>query len=575
MRLQADRLFWISLLIPTFLLGVITLIFLHREASHLEEQEQINRTRLLQQMEERAGNIIVSILLSLQEIQSSLLQEMASIPIDRDILESLQNLTKHNQLVHQANLWDVRQGFLIKEASIWSHVSPLPWLYPPGYVSPNDLPQGVISLQPITPSQRSIRSRVQAHQQLLDLARTHSYNIPLGKSVEATTPSLDKPSTHPLPLELLPESANNRSGWIWYPPKHWLAWLVRDQQHVFVIEILVHPLMEHFQTLLPDVATSSESFQLVYERTNIPIHAEANSHDVVGLVAVGDDLPGWYLSFHAPLPANRIQPATLRWLGSLLVIGITISVTIGGLLLRQQLSAVHMDSRRKADFIANVSHELKTPLTTIRLYSEMLDSDLVSTEKRYQYLDTIQKETDRLSRLVENLLDQNRLERNAFKVNLCSTQICTLLNRLVDRVGPNVQRAGIHLTLTCSDTLFAWADPDATQQILINLIDNAIKYANSGKEISIECSHSPRGIILSVKDRGPGIRASFRSSLFSPFERGDNNLHTPQSGMGLGLSIARGLARAMGGDLIYAPRPRKGSVFSLILKPDPHHPLTS
>ncbi len=575
MKHQADRLFWIVLLIPTVLLGVITLVFLHREASHIEEQQRLYRERLYQQQEERVGNVIVSILLSLREVEASLLAELNRLPLDGSLQQSLQELETHNQLVRKADLWQFRKGFLKGDSAVWNQVRLLPWLRSSHVASEGPLVPGSVTLIPSSPSQRSVHNRVKTHQQLMDLARTRSHNIPMGGSVDSSTSEGGRTSL-PLRTGVFPDLSRQGNGWFWFPserPVSLLGWQVKDRERVLVMEVQTGLLVESLRDFLPQSDMPTEFWDLSYRIRPEEYLEQIPDQYVGGYVSIGEALPDWHLFFYTALPVSPLSAATLRWMGSLLVIGITGSVAVGSLLLRRQLHAVHRDSRRKADFIANVSHELKTPLTAIQLYSEMLDSDLVSAEKKYQYLDTIRQETERLERLVENLLNQNRLERNAFRVQPTSLQVSDWLVGFAERVRPNLEKEGIRLTLSCPPGLYASADADAVQQILLNLVDNAVKYAGSGKEVAIEADSNVRGVILSVKDRGPGIRASFRKRLFSPFERGDNNLNSRKSGMGLGLSIARGQARAMGGDLIYAVRPGAGSVFSLILKHDPQHPL--
>ena len=216
------------------------------------------------------------------------------------------------------------------------------------------------------------------------------------------------------------------------------------------------------------------------------------------------------------------------------------------------------DFRR--DFIANVSHELKTPLTAVRLSAEMLREGRVKAEAQARYLDVIVRESERLTRLVDNVLDFGRLERGRRKFNLEARDVNELLS-VAEAQRPRVEAAGLTLTVRPAPApVVRTFDSDAVGQVLVNLVDNAVKYAASGK--TVEVSVGERGEIA-VADRGPGIAAKHRSRIFERFYRCDDSITAKSSGSGLGLSIASRLMEGMGGELAFAPRTGGGAVFTI------------
>lgn len=362
------------------------------------------------------------------------------------------------------------------------------------------------------------------------------------------------------------------SGWTWTSPSHearWFGWVEYLNRQVAMIEIDTQQVMVSLQSFVPESSVAHGQFTLNHSSSHPRRPLLSTDTLLSGNIPLGPDFPGWQLSYQTTLSQASLSPQLIRWLGSGMVAGMLFFIYMGGLQLHRQLRAARREARHKADFIANVSHELKSPLTTIQLYTEMLESNRVRDEQRKsQYLQTIQKETKRLDRLLDNLLNQNRLERDQLKLHTTSTDIREVIREFSERIQPALQLAKVELFLNLHEPpLLCTADPDAVQQILTNLVDNSLKYAPQGKEITIDAQPGIRGIHISVKDRGPGIGYSFRKQLFVPFERADNTLSTRKPGMGIGLSISRGQAQAMGGDLIYSPRPGGGSVFTLILKP--------
>jgi signal transduction histidine kinase len=230
---------------------------------------------------------------------------------------------------------------------------------------------------------------------------------------------------------------------------------------------------------------------------------------------------------------------------------------------------------RRSRFASSVTHELRTPLTTFRMYSEMLAQGMVRDEQqRAVYLNTLQSESARLTTLVENVLSYARLEQGRAR---SSPQAMTV-DALIERVVPDLERrassCGMSLVVNAEDGKRSLCvDADAIGQILFNLVDNACKYANSGdsvdRVIEVDCRIRDAQLEFVVKDEGPGIAPEHAKTIFKPFERGAHQPGDATPGVGLGLALARGLAREMGGDLVLlspaAAGSRRGAAFRLVL----------
>ena len=271
-------------------------------------------------------------------------------------------------------------------------------------------------------------------------------------------------------------------------------------------------------------------------------------------LALDIGLPGYTLAVWRVVPRSH----ALRYLTTLLPP--FLALVLGGVLLVLEITRERRESMLKTSFVSNVSHELKTPLTAVRLSAEMLREGRVKEEAQARYLEVIVRESERLTRLVDNVLDFGRLERGRRKFNLEARDVNELLS-VAEAQRPRVEAAGLTLMVRSAPMpVMRTFDLDAVGQVLVNLIDNAVKYAASGK--MVEVSVSERGEIT-VADRGPGIAAKHRSRIFERFYRCDDSITAKSSGSGLGLSIASRLMSGMGGKLVFAPRAGGGAVFTI------------
>ena len=239
---------------------------------------------------------------------------------------------------------------------------------------------------------------------------------------------------------------------------------------------------------------------------------------------------------------------------------------LGGFLGVYRLTVKQMElAQKKSDFVSAVSHELKTPLTAIRMYGEMLMEGWVEDEKKEGYYQQIHDESVRLSRLIQNVLTLAELERSEWQINLTSVQPVECVARITGRLSNQVKRAGFEFeTVTEGEIKPIQADTDALTQILINLIDNAIKFSKDAETKKIVSTVSQLGddCYIRVRDFGPGIPSRKLKSIFEKFYRIDNEMTRTTRGTGIGLSLVKMLADAMGARVDVANR-QPGTEFSL------------
>jgi signal transduction histidine kinase len=237
------------------------------------------------------------------------------------------------------------------------------------------------------------------------------------------------------------------------------------------------------------------------------------------------------------------------WLAVLL----GLAATLGLFSLYRMVSVTVAYAQRRHNFVSAVTHELKTPLTAIRLYGEMLrDGIAPSKEKRQQYYRVITAESERLTRLVNNVLELARLERKDRPLNMTASDVTPLIEEVVDVLGPHAEQEGFVLQVEVeSDLPSVRYDRDALLQVLFNLVDNAIKYSRDAtkKEITISCRKEKDGLLLCVADRGPGVPPHHMKGIFQPFYRAENELTRSSKGTGIGLALVRGLVERMGGSV--------------------------
>jgi signal transduction histidine kinase len=235
---------------------------------------------------------------------------------------------------------------------------------------------------------------------------------------------------------------------------------------------------------------------------------------------------------------------------------------------RETVERLSEISELKSAFLASVSHELRTPLTAVVGFAQTLGThgDRLSPDERRNMLERIVVQGERLRRLITNLLDSTALETGTLRVAPTPVDGAAVVRRVVDALGDHHPP----VVLDIPDSLPPlWADEGRLEQVLGNLIDNAVKHSPAEEPITVSAVSTKGRITLSISDRGPGIEPAFLSRLFDPFTQADSEPNRRNHGVGLGLFIARGLVTAMGGSLTAASTLGEGASFGVELPAAP------
>lgn len=228
-------------------------------------------------------------------------------------------------------------------------------------------------------------------------------------------------------------------------------------------------------------------------------------------------------------------------------------------------------SQLKSSFAADVSHELKTPLALIRMFSEMLSEKRVPTEeKKQEYYGIITRESARLTRLIDNILDFSRIEAGKKAYDFHAVDPAQIVRSTYDTYRFDLDHRGFEHALRIDDDLPKInADADAIGQVILNLVSNAVKYSHDEKRVDIEVTRETRrgkhGVLISVKDSGIGIKPEDRAHLFDGFFRAGDNRVRRVHGAGLGLSVVKHIVEAHGGIVDVESRLVKGTTFRIFL----------
>ncbi|MEO0651493.1 MAG: HAMP domain-containing sensor histidine kinase [Planctomycetota bacterium] len=262
-----------------------------------------------------------------------------------------------------------------------------------------------------------------------------------------------------------------------------------------------------------------------------------------------------------------------------LIVAAWAGTLVGLAALAVALASAVRESARRGRFASIVSHELRTPLTTFRMVSEMLARDMVDdAQARQEYFDTLVRESERLQRVVDNVLQHTRVEQRRASLGVDRHSLAALLERVLPPLERHALAGGLLFDAEDPRAIDAQVivrtDPSAVEQILLNLVDNAVKYAGEADPpfLRVRIKLREREVAIRVEDEGPGVPADQRERLFRPFERLERTSHLP--GLGLGLPLARGLARDAGGDLVLLDaEPSSGARFELTLPRVTERPL--
>jgi signal transduction histidine kinase len=343
---------------------------------------------------------------------------------------------------------------------------------------------------------------------------------------------------------LVPALSSREATWISHGQPSWLVGVAAKPDSGEALAIVVRA-----REVLARLGSSAAGIQLADGRAGQPL---------------GESFPG----LRVVIPTQTEEAAVPRrtFLAVALAVAIALTLFAGHLLLRDVHREVRMAEMR-SQFVSGVSHELKTPLTAIRMYTEamQMEEDLDGQTRR-EYLDIILKESERLSRLVGNVLDFARIEQGTKTYNIRPVVLAEVLEASVRAVEHPLQQSGFQLDLAVDrDLPPVAADPDAIEQAILNLLGNAMKYSGDSRRIAVQLSRENGDAVIRVVDHGVGIPGKEQARIFERFYRVPSPENRQMPGTGLGLTLVQHIVKAHGGSVGVDSKPGEGSTFSIRL----------
>jgi two-component system phosphate regulon sensor histidine kinase PhoR len=244
---------------------------------------------------------------------------------------------------------------------------------------------------------------------------------------------------------------------------------------------------------------------------------------------------------------------------------------IGALIVLNDITRLRRLENIRREFVANVSHEIKTPITAIKGFVETLSDGGVKDEgDAKRFLEIIEKHVKRLETIIEDLLSLSRIEKDVETegIQLMETKIRDVLETAIQVCRPNAESKGINMELSCDETYTAKMDPPLFEQAVVNLLDNAIKYSPENSLVRLEAARKNGEMVIDIIDKGCGIEKKHLPRLFERFYRVDKARSRKLGGTGLGLAIVKHIVQAHGGRVTVISSPGEGSTFSIHIPKD-------
>jgi signal transduction histidine kinase len=531
-------LYWLLLLIPTFIISAFLFQTLRQEKTRIVEAAYTTAR-------DRAQTIAETIRLTTQGVEHTIQQALLLMPTE-NLPEILPGLASTTDLVSNVFIWSPETGLT----------------YP-------------VEDTGTTPDEKRF---VERYRPLFTGGMSWE-----SAGVPEVTDSLGPTGTNGDLLPSFVPRAQDRGriseewgGWIrWFVDNEQsiLGWVQRRPKDiVYGADLDMKGLLSWLIAYFPDSAPEGMKYALLDSKGEI-LHQTGTDSMEPGLkplvtIPLAPYLPHWQVAAYVFAPHLSAKSGQGFFLLSVLLLAIfVVAIVLGGSLLTWQAHRDMTSAQQKTSFVSNVSHELKTPLTSIRMFAELLQEDRIKNpEKKGHYLKVIVAESQRLTRLVNNVLDFSRLEQGRKQYHLKDLEISGYLRYIVGTQRLRIQEAGMVLDDQIPEKEYlVRTDEDAIEQVLLNLLDNAIKYASEGKELTVDLTVGDDHVKARVMDRGPGIPAKHRTRIFEKFHRVDSSLTSRHPGSGLGLSIARTIMRDLQGDLLYEPREGGGSSFTVLI----------
>ncbi|WP_020589058.1 sensor histidine kinase [Desulfobacter curvatus] len=544
--------FWTLLLVPAMVLAG----FAFRQLSF--EQERIRRAGITA-LEDQARLVVQNLDQTMATLQANLTRSLLDINAQdvsaQTLGEGLLAWEKINPLIRNVFIFHPRQGLLYPRRSRAATGEERQFIN-----RFNPLMTGDISFEFNRPADREDKTT---------FAKTVRPGSLYALSRQSVPAILEEDTTAaPQTVATL-----GKSGWIpWFSDNqlYVLGWVQPEPKGmIYGIELEMMVLLSRLMTDIPENSRQGTALVVmdgngstIHHTGPLQFNHDPETKDAVARMDISGRLPHWSVCVFTD--DSALSESDNFLVIALVLVGILVTAIVSaGVLITRLTLAQSRDARQKTSFVAAVSHELKTPLTSIRMYAELLLSRRVSNpEKQQAYLEVMVAESERLTRLINNILDFGKLEQGRKKYRISEFDMGQFLDECIRTNRIRLKKAGFELITQIPDQAFpVKTDRDAMAQVFLNLMDNAIKYAGSGKFLKIILDRTSHDVQIKIQDDGPGIDPGLREKIFDKFFRADNSLTTSKPGSGLGLSISRHMLRDLGGDIVMDTTLARGTGF--------------
>lgn len=356
------------------------------------------------------------------------------------------------------------------------------------------------------------------------------------------------------------ENDNHFLVWVTSINSDTLTIVFRIDPEIFIEEVLAARMESVSQDQFVVSAIDDQSGESVYSTGDIEMDMDAERSSL------------WLFPDYSILinkSGDSIQKlAEERLKIELFILAAVISVLLIALFLVINAVRKEIDlANAKSDFVSNVTHEIKTPLALISMFAETLQLGRVKTEeKKQQYYEIIELEAQRLSRMIGRILSFSKMEAGKRKFNFEKQNICRLIEEIFDTYKYHLSSQGFEYHLNCDSQVFAEVDIESFTEVILNLIDNAIKFSPDKKSIEVGVERKKKDLIcVSVKDYGIGISLNDQKKVFEKFFRSENALIQKTKGTGLGLNLVWEIVSAHNGRVEVQSKPGEGATFSVTI----------
>jgi signal transduction histidine kinase len=386
----------------------------------------------------------------------------------------------------------------------------------------------------------------------------------------------------PLPLTQPPGGPSQPMGdatpnpfgwhaWYWNAELHSLFWVRGPGERIIGFELEPLRATSDIIAALPttgDVKNAGEGRVRLRDANGTVLYQwgpyePADTESVAAVLPLSHPLGSWKLEYFRE--AKGAAGAAGRFTLFTGVLAVTLVLIGLGYYLYREQSREMRDAAQRVNFVNQVSHELRTPLTNIRMYAELLDDELADSDpKARKYIDVISVESSRLSRLITNVLSFAQAQRGKLQMNFRPGSVDPIVSRCLEVFKPALSARNVNIDLQTNASTTVLMDEEALEQILNNLLSNVEKYGMAGGRLEIRTRQEQDRTTITIRDFGPGIPKAEWERVFQPFYRISSKITDGVAGAGMGLGIARDLARRHGGDVTLVPVDQ-GACFEIAL----------